>query len=72
MRAMVIAAGLMRTGRASDAQKSGGFIRLRATGGGFYFVAHDGVRVLRGDELDDAEELQQGFVAAMERAGSKA
>jgi hypothetical protein len=37
-RAEAIAYGLIRTGRAANAQPENGFIRLKAKGGGFYWV----------------------------------
>ena len=69
-RAGAIANGLIRTRRAANAQPGEGFIRLKATGGGFYWVSFDGFRLLRGDTFWDAEELQPKFIEAMERAGS--
>ena len=69
-RAKAIAEGLVRTGRASDQRLTSGHFRLRANnGGGFYWIAVDGSRLLRGDELDGAEELQPKFVLAMVQAG---
>jgi hypothetical protein len=68
-RAGAIAHGLMRTGRAANAQPENGFIRFKAKGGGFYWVSSDGFRLLRGEAFWDADELQPKFVEAMERAG---
>jgi hypothetical protein len=45
-------------------------MRLAGSAGGFYFVAFRGDQVLRGTSLKDADELQTGFVIAMERAGA--
>jgi hypothetical protein len=66
-----IADGLMRTGRASDPRIVHGHLRLRATRGGFYWIAPDGARMLRGDELEFAEELQPNFTQAMAQAGQR-
>jgi hypothetical protein len=69
-RAKAIADGLMRTGRASDPQAVQGHLQLRAKrGSGFYWIAASGSRLLRGDELDSAEEIQENFVQAMVLAG---
>jgi hypothetical protein len=73
-RAHHIARGLMRTRRAirgvmphSDAE----FVQLPTiTAGGFYWIAVDGSRVLRGHSFIDAAELQPGFADRMERAGA--
>jgi hypothetical protein len=69
-RAKAIANGLIRTGRASDGRAARGYLRLRAErSGSFYWVAADGSRLLRGDDLDTAEELQSSFVETMIQAG---
>jgi len=68
-RAEAIANGLIRTRRAANAQPLDGFIRLKAKGGGFYWVSFDGFRLLRGEAFWDADELQPKFVEAMERSG---
>jgi hypothetical protein len=68
-RAETIANGLIRTRRAANAHPENGFIRLKAKGGGFYWVSFDGFRLLRGEAFWDADELQPKFVEAMERAG---
>lgn len=68
-RAEAIVNGLIRTGRAANAQAENGFICLKAKVGGFYWVSFDGFRLLRGEIFEDADELQPNFVAAMERAG---
>ena len=71
VRAKRIARGLMRTGRAIHvmATTKDGFICLRSAIGGFYWVANDGKRVLRGENFKEAEGLQGGFISAMERVG---
>jgi hypothetical protein len=71
-RAAAVAEGLVRTGRASDPITTDGYIRLVAGAGQHYWVSSDGQRVLRGPDLGDADELQAGFIAAMERAGAAA
>lgn len=53
-RALAIAEGLIRTGRASGAETDGGYLRVRAAAGGL---------------RQQADELQPGFVNAMARAG---
>ena len=68
-RAKAIAEGLIRSGRGSDPRLAHGHLRLRAKLGGFYWIASDGARLLRGDELDAAEELQSSFTEAMAQAG---
>ena len=69
-RAWAIADGLIRTGRGSSATAAAGFISLFARGGQRYWVSFDGHRVLRGRTLESADELQSGFIEAMERAGA--
>ncbi|HZV03901.1 MAG TPA: hypothetical protein VE999_02315 [Gemmataceae bacterium] len=69
-RAMAIVRGLTNSGRAFEACGEERFVRLRSAARGFYWVAADGTRVLRGDDLDEAEELQAGFMEAMARAGA--
>ena len=71
-RAVAVAEGLVRTGRASAPITVDGYIRLVAGAGQHYWVSSDGQRVLRGPDLGDADELQAGFIAAMERAGATA
>jgi hypothetical protein len=69
-RAHAIAEGLMRTDRASDLRVYHGYLQLRAKHrGGFYWISLDGGRLLRGDELDTADELQPHFAQAMMQAG---
>jgi hypothetical protein len=64
----------MRTGRAIHvmATRKDGFICLRSAIGGFYWVANDGKRVLRGENFKEAKGLQGGFISMMERAGTQA
>jgi len=69
-RAMTIANGLIRSGRASHPQATHGFIRLAGTSGARYFVSFDGERVLRGDTVEQASEIQQAFIDAMARRGA--
>jgi hypothetical protein len=68
-----IAQGLMRTGRAIHTVPTTmiGFICLRSAIGGFYWVANDGKRLLRGEDMKGADSLQGGFISAMERAGNR-
>jgi hypothetical protein len=70
-RARAIVDGLVRTGHGSDPRFADAYVQLRAKIGGFYFVALDGARLLRGDTFEEAEELQAKFVEAMARAGSR-
>ena len=67
--ARAIVAGLVQTGRGSDPQIAGAYVRLLARIGGFYWVRVDGGRLLRGHNVDDAEQLQVSFTEAMARAG---
>ena len=69
-RASTIARGLIRTKRAgSIIDMDQGMLRLGCRNGGYYWVSLDGSRVLRGEALFDADELQPKFGDAMERAG---
>jgi hypothetical protein len=68
-RAQAIAAGLVQTRRASALRRTGAYLQLRATAGGYYWVAVHGDRLLRGDALDIADELQPSFADAMAKAG---
>lgn len=68
-RAGVISKGLVATRRAANPRPMEGFIFLEARAGGFYWVAEDGLRILRGNDLADAQDLQPTFVEAMLRAG---
>jgi len=71
-RAKAIAEGLVRSGRATKFQVSGGFVRADGIGTAIYWVTSDGTRVLRGDVPHSADELQTGFVEKMFVAGSGA
>ncbi len=71
VRALRIAEGLRRTGRAFAQTTASGFICLRSSTSGFYWVAYDGARMLRGDDIKTAESLQSGFISAMHRAGTR-
>ena len=68
-RAQAIAAGLVRAGRATNYRVFGNFVRADGVGA-TYWISHDGTRVLRGDTIGGADELQPGFLEAMARAGS--
>jgi hypothetical protein len=70
-RAKAIAEGLVRSGRAAKFRVAAGFVRANG-GGAIYWISADGTRVLRGDAVDSADELQPGFLQAMVRAGSDA
>jgi hypothetical protein len=69
-RAKAIAVGLVRTGRAAKCRAAAGFVRVDG-GEATYWVSNDGARVLRGDMIDSAMELQRGFIEAMARAGAE-
>jgi hypothetical protein len=68
-RARLIIEGLIRTRRGSDPHIAGAYVRLRSKIDGFYWVRVDGSRLLRGDSIDDAEQLQKSFTETMVRAG---
>ena len=69
-RARTIAEGLFRTRRAArHGVVDRGMVRLECTKGGYYWISLDGSRVVRGDRLPTAEELQPKLIDAMERAG---
>jgi hypothetical protein len=74
-RAVNIARGLRLTGRAisrrGQLEIDGNFVRVDRVEGGFYWIARDGTRLMRGEEVDDLDELQPGFVQKMERAGAR-
>jgi hypothetical protein len=55
VRALAIAAGLVRTGRAATYQFADSFICAEGGAGGRYWISDDGTRVLRGDSLAYAE-----------------
>lgn len=69
-RALAVARGLVRTGRAADPQPEQGFLRLQSDGEGCYWISFDGNHLLRGEQREDADELQPGFIEAMVRAGT--
>ena len=69
-RAWTIANGLVRTGRATNPKRIDGFIWLFSAHGERYWVSYDGQRVLRGRDLQTADELQAGFIETMVRAGA--
>jgi hypothetical protein len=69
-RAQAIAAGLIRTGRATKSRAAAGFIRADGVGA-TYWITGDGARLLRGDAVEIADELQRGFIEAMVRAGAE-
>jgi len=68
-RAYAISKALVRSGRAAYPMRTEGYTVLEARSGGFYWVADDGFRILRGGSFADAEDLQPNFVEAMARAG---
>jgi hypothetical protein len=68
-RAQAIAAGLVRAGRATNYRVFGNFVRADGAGA-TYWVSNDGMRVLRGDTIGGADEMQPGFLEAMARAGA--
>jgi hypothetical protein len=69
-RAKAIAEGLIRTDRAGKHGKyDQGMLRLERRGGGFYWIALNGSRLLRGAQLPTADELQPRFTEAKEMAG---
>ncbi len=71
-RAQSIVDGLVKTGRAAKPRLTKDFILLDRDGErGFYWVSIDGERVLKGDTPSTAEELQPGFLQAMERVGQR-
>ena len=69
-RAKVIAEGLIRSGRADKHSVfDQGMLRLERFDGGYYWLALNGSRLLRGASLRTAEELQPGFADAMMLSG---
>jgi hypothetical protein len=70
-RAWAIAVGLVRTGRAAKYEATEGFIRAEGVGPTRYWISDDGARLLRGRIVASADELQDGFVEAMARAGKE-
>ena len=70
-RAKAIADGLIRTDRAGKhSVHDRGMLRLERRSGGFYWIALNGSRVLRGNALFNADELQPNFIEAMAEAGA--
>jgi hypothetical protein len=69
--ARAIVAGLVRAGRATHYRVFGNFVRADGVGA-TYWVSNDGTRVLRGDTIGSADELQPGFLEAMARVSSEA
>jgi hypothetical protein len=74
-RAVHIARGLRATGRAVSRRGSfevdRRYVRLDRVRGAYYWLALDGSRLMRGEEIDDLDELQPSFVDAMARAGAR-
>jgi hypothetical protein len=69
-RAMAIATGLIRSGRASGPETFRQYIRLADASRERHYVAFNGNRLFRGDTLEQASELQHGFIEAMARKGN--
>ena len=67
-RAWAIAAGLVRTRRATKYDVTDGYIRAEGRAQR-YWITDNGARVLRGKIIATADVLQDGFVDAMARAG---
>jgi hypothetical protein len=70
-RAMAIARGLIRSGRASGVKTHSGYLRLPTENHSFYWISVDGDRLFRGERRESAIELQRGFIDAMMRAGEE-
>jgi hypothetical protein len=70
-RAMAIARGLIRSGRASGVKTHSGYLRLPTENSSFYWISVHGDRLLRGERRESAIELQRGFIDAMVRAGEE-
>jgi hypothetical protein len=68
-RALSIAKGLVRTGRAIEVKTRGGYLRLQAPDNTFYWIPFHGGTLLRGGRRESSTELQPGFADAMLRAG---
>jgi hypothetical protein len=75
-RAGAVVRGLLRAGRARPMRiamlvDTGEFVRLeRRPAPGWYWIARDGGHVRVGRNFATAEQLQPGFLEAMERAGA--
>jgi hypothetical protein len=67
--ARAIIADLVRTERGSEPEIASTHVWLLARAGRFYWVRLDGGRLLRGNNIDDAEQLQESFTETMARAG---
>lgn len=70
-RAWAIAAGLVRTRRATQYDVTIGYIRADGVDGQRYWISDDGHRVFKGTTIAIADELQGGFIEAMSRAGKE-
>jgi hypothetical protein len=76
-RARLILAGLVRSARVDPLPPgrqavSRGMLRLDRPGGGMhYWLALDGSRLLRGRDVTEAEDLNRGFLDAMEKLGTE-
>ena len=69
-RGRAIATGLIRSKRAdSRGVFDNGMLRLDRKGGGYYWISLNGARLLKGDKIFDADELQPGFADAMMLSG---
>jgi hypothetical protein len=72
-RAVAIVRGLRATGRAvvrrGSLELDGNYIRVDRVAAGYFWIAVDGTRLLRGTDFDAMDELQPGFAAEMARAG---
>jgi hypothetical protein len=49
----------------------GQYVRIDRVDGGYFWIDRNGERLLRGEDADDLDELQPGFVQKMERAGAR-
>jgi hypothetical protein len=70
-KAVAIADGLIRTGRAAHSERVGDVLRLDRREGGFYWIDFNGAEVRQGATLLDAEPLQSSFTAAMSAAAAR-
>ena len=69
-RAQAIAQGLIRSKRADRrGVYDQGMLRLERLEGGYFWIALNGGRLLKGKSLVDADEMQPGFAEAMEVEG---
>jgi hypothetical protein len=60
-----------RLGANRASGKVPGWGQLHPRAGPTHWISRDGARVLRGDVIDTADELQRGFIEAMARASSE-